>query len=95
MLGKIASSQSKLPTAACWSREEKRGRWDTNPSTDDNMRLLANDINQAFLCPQQALLPIRDDYHVSTSGYEAPTISFEQCFKWLNAVVYLPTFSEM
>ena len=48
---------------------------------------LANDINQAFLCPQQAFSPIPDDYHVSTSGYETPNISLEQCFKWLNAVV--------
>ena len=26
VLGKITSNQSKLPTAACWSREEKRLR---------------------------------------------------------------------
>ena len=25
VLGKITSTRSKLPTAACWSREEKRG----------------------------------------------------------------------
>ena len=25
MLGKITSIRSKLPTAACWSRKEKRG----------------------------------------------------------------------
>ena len=56
------------------------------PLTDDNIKHLAKDINQAFLCPQQAFSPIPNDYHVSTSGYEAPTISLEQCFKWLNAV---------
>ena len=49
------------------------------PFTDDNIKRLANDINQAFLRPQQAFSPIPDDYHVSTSGYEAPTISVEQC----------------
>ena len=27
VLGKITSIRSKLPTAACWPREEKRGNW--------------------------------------------------------------------
>ena len=29
-LGKITSIRSKLPTAACWSREEKRGNCEAN-----------------------------------------------------------------
>ena len=29
-LGKITSIQSKLPTAACWSRKEKRGNSEAN-----------------------------------------------------------------
>ena len=37
--------------------------------TDDNIKRLTNDINQAFPRPQQAFSPIPDDYHVSTSGY--------------------------
>lgn len=37
--------------------------------TDDNIKRLTNDINQAFPRPQQAFLPIPYDYHVSTSGY--------------------------
>ena len=30
VLGKITSIRSKLPTAACWSREEKRGNSEAN-----------------------------------------------------------------
>ena len=30
VLGKITSIRSKLPTAACWSREEKRGNCEGN-----------------------------------------------------------------
>ena len=30
VLGKITSIRSKLPTAACWSREEKRGNYEAN-----------------------------------------------------------------
>ena len=30
VLGKITSIRSKLPTAACWSREEKRGNCEAN-----------------------------------------------------------------
>ena len=30
VLGKITSVRSKLPTAACWSREEKRGNCEGN-----------------------------------------------------------------
>ena len=30
VLGKITSIGSKLPTAACWSREEKRGNCEAN-----------------------------------------------------------------
>ena len=30
VLGKITSIQSKLPTAACWPREEKRGSCEAN-----------------------------------------------------------------
>ena len=30
VLGKITSIRSKLPTAACWSREEKKGNCEAN-----------------------------------------------------------------
>ena len=30
VFGKITSIRSKLPTAACWSREEKRGNCEAN-----------------------------------------------------------------
>ena len=30
VLGKTTSIRSKLPTAACWSRQEKRGNWEAN-----------------------------------------------------------------
>ena len=30
VLGKVTSIRSKLPTAACWSREEKRGNCEAN-----------------------------------------------------------------
>ena len=51
------------------------------------MTCLANDINQALLQPQQAFSPLSVYYQVSTSGHEVSTLSLEQCFKWLSAVV--------
>ena len=70
----------KTPTDLCTKLLAGR------PCTASNMATLANDINQAFLLPQQDYPPLCDGYRVSTGGFVAPTVSIEGCLKGLSAV---------
>ena len=59
----------------------------SNPSpTNSDMLTLANDMNKAFLQPQQCFDPLDQSYKVHTVGSQVPNISPEETAVLLRSI---------